>query len=676
MNPLLTTFNTPFNTVPFDRIENEHFLPAIELAIGEAKARIRKIRKNKSKPDFKNTIEALEYTGENIERIARIFFNLNHAETNDAIQDLAKTIAPKLTGFQNDITLDQKLFARIQVVFNESEKDTLTREQKKLLENTYKNFIRNGANLTDKEKDEFRSITSELSVLTVQFGENVLAETNNFILHLTSQDDLSGLPPDIAKAASEEAKKRNLPGWVFTLQIPSFMPFMKYADNRELRKKMFVAYNSRGHNGNNNDNRQIIKRITELRLKQAKILGYDTYASFVLEDRMAENINQVTTFLDELRIAYYSSAQEEVNEVAEFAKTLKANFDLQRWDWSYYAEKLKEQKYSINDETFRPYFELEKVQKGIFHLAERLYGITFHINDKIPLYNKDVKAYEVHDELDNFLAVLYLDFFPRESKKGGAWMTEFEQQHINNRTDIRPHVSLVFNFTPPSSEKPSLLTYQEVRTFLHEFGHALHGIFSKVSYTSLAGTEVYRDFVELPSQIMENWADKKEWLDTFALHHLTGEKIPEILIHNLIESRNYNEAYFGCRQLCFGYLDMAWHTLTSPCEDEVEDMEKKTLAHIELLPAVNGTLVSTSFSHIFGGGYAAGYYSYKWSEVLDTDAFALFEENGIFDKYTAQRFRESILSKGGTEHPMKLYVDFRGREPSIDALLKRSGLKK
>ena len=675
MNPLLQTFNTPFHTVPFNRIKNEHFLPALDQELKTARQKIKKIRENSEKPNFVNTIEALEFAGESVERIARIFFNLNHAETNDEIQELAKTIAPKLTEFGNDITLDSQLFDRIKTVFTETDKTLLSGEQAKLLENTYKNFVRNGADLHETKKEEFRKITQELSVLGMQFNENILAETNDFILHITSENDLAGLPETSIKAAAEEAEKRKLEGWVFTLHYPSFVPFMKYADNRNLRKKMFIAYNTRGNKDNKHDNRQIIKRIAQLRLQQAKLLGYETFASFILENRMAKTISQVMSFLDELRNAYYPKAQEEVIEVAEFVKSKSATFEIQRWDWSYYAEKLKQEKFSVNDELFRPYFKLEEVQKAIFGLATRLYGITFQRNTDIPVYSKNIQAFEVRDKSDDYLAIIYLDYFPRKSKNGGAWMTEYEQQHKKNGTDNRPHVSLVFNFTPPSANKPSLLTHPEVRTFLHEFGHALHGIFSRVTYASMAGTEVYRDFVELPSQIMENWADKKEWINTFAQHYQTGEKIPESLLSNLIESRNFNEAYFGCRQLSFGYLDMAWHTLTEVCSDKVEKFEKSAITPVELLPVVEGTVVSTSFSHIFSGGYAAGYYSYKWSEVLDADAFSLFENNGIFDTAIAKRFRDCILSKGGTEHPMKLYIDFRGREPSIEALLKRCGLK-
>lgn len=676
MNPLLANFNTPFETAPFHKIRNEDFIPAIDEALREARNQIRIIRENKDEPDFYNTIEALEYSGEKLSRITRIFFNLNYAETNDNLQQAAKVIAPKLTEFQNDITLDTLLFKRIKSVYDKTNRKQLTTEQYQLLENTYKNFIRNGANLSENKKTEFRKITGELALLTLKFNENVLAETNDFVLHISSDEDLAGLPEGIKTAAFDEAKKRNLSGWIFTLQYPSFMPFMKYADNRELRKKMFMAYNKRGNKTNDHDNRQIIKKIVNLRRRQVKLLGFDTYAAFILDNRMAKNTEKVITFLDEMKSVYYPNAKEDVAEVEKYAKTLGVDYALQRWDWSYFAEKLKEKKYSINDETFRPYFELEKVQKAIFNLANQLYGITFNKNRKIPIYHQDMRVYEVLDEKGGYLAILYLDYFPRKSKNGGAWMTEFEQQHRKKGVDKRPHVSLVFNFTPPTREKPSLLTFPEVRTFLHEFGHALHGIFSNVTYASLAGTEVYRDFVELPSQIMENWAYKKQWLDLFARNYQTGEQVSESLLNKLIESRNYNEAYFGCRQLDFGYLDLAWHTITSPWNGEVEQFEKQATDHLNILPRVKGTAVSTSFGHIFGGGYAAGYYSYKWSEVLDADAFSLFEEKGIFDKETARRFRDCILSKGGTEHPIKLYVNFRGRESSTHALFVRSGFIK
>lgn len=674
MNPLLSEFATPFATVPFDKIRNEHFLPAFDNAIADAKVKLESIRNNPSPPDFENTIEALEQADNKVNHLAQIFFNLNSAETNEELQKIAKDLAPKINEFSNDITLDQKLFLRIKTVYEGTKKEDLTPEQYQLLDKTYKNFTRRGANLNDEDKETFRKITRELSVLSLRFSENVLAETNGFILHLTDEKDLSGIPADIRKTAAAEASERNLSGWVFTLKTPSYIPFLKYADNRELRRKLFLAYNSRGRNGNDHDNRDIIKEITRLRLEEAKLLGYATFADYVLENRMAETTGQVITFLDELREYYYPNAMTEVEEVTVFAKTAGADTPLERWDWSYYSEKLREQKFNVTDEALKPYFRLENVQKAIFDLTGKLYGITFSENKQIPVYHKDVKAYEVYDENNSFLAVLYLDFFPRKGKNSGAWMTEFLQQHKQDGKDIRPHTSLVFNFTPASDEKPSLLTHSEVTTFLHEIGHALHGMFSKVTYESLAGTEVYRDFVELPSQIMENWANKKEWINTFANHYITGEKIPDDQLSNLIEGRNFIVSFLGSRQLTFAYLDMDWHTLNTPWNGTIDELERKSTSRTNLLPEVEETAISTSFNHIFAGGYASGYYSYKWAEVLDADAFMVFEENGIYNTDVAKRFRDCILSKGGTEHPMKLYTDFRGREPSTEALLKRSGL--
>ena len=675
MNPILETYNTPHGAVPFQRIKTDHFLPALEHVFIEAYKQIEIICENKTDPDFYNIIEALEYSDEKVADISRIFFNLNHAETDDELQKLALDISPRLTEFRNNILLNPKLFERIQLVFEGTDRAKLTPEQNQLLDTTYKNFIRGGANLTGKEKEQFRRITGELSELTVRFGENVLAETNHFFLHITDRTDLSGLPENLLAAASEEASRRNLKGWVFTLHNPSFVPFMKYADNRGLRRKMFLAYNLRGSINNKNDNREILKRIVNLRLQLANLLGFSTYASYILDNRMAETVENVTAFLHQLNSYYFPKAKEEFRRVVEFAHQPDAGFEMQRWDWNYYSEKLKEAKYSITDEVFRPYFQLENVRKGIFDLANKLYSIVFRKSDEIPVYHKEMEVYEVLDEQGEFLAILYLDYFPRKSKKGGAWMTEFVQQHVRNGSDIRPHVSLVFNFTPPTARVPSLLTYSEVRTFLHEFGHALHCIFSKVRYSSLAGTEVYRDFVELPSQIMENWADQKEWINSAAQHYITGEKIPMQLLDKLIENRNFIAGFSGSRQLAFGYLDMAWHTITEIWENEPEQMERHAMSNLEIMPSMPGTSMSTSFTHIFAGGYAAGYYGYKWSEVLDADAFSVFKEHGIFDKKTADRFRNCILSKGGTEHPMKLFTDFMGRKPSAEALLKRSGLK-
>lgn len=674
-NPLLLSFNTPHQSIPFNTIKPEHFTPAFDSAFAIARINVDAIVTNPETPDFKNTIVALEYSSEKVDQVSQILFNLNYSETSPEIQTLAREISPRLTDFRNDITLNPKLFGRVKKVYETVDRTKLTTEQCELLDKTYKAFVRSGANLTDEAKEKYRAVTKEESELSVLFNENVLAETNAFILHLTDTADLAGLPDGVITAASEEASNRGLKGWVFTLQYPSFGPFVKYANNRDLRYKMSLASNMRGMNGNANDNREVLKRIAALSLEEANLLGFPTYAAYMLDNRMAETPERVNTFLNELSDAYLPAAKNEVEEVRNYARSLGADFELQRWDWSYYSEKLKEEKYTVSDEVTRPYFELNRVQEGIFNLATKLYGLTFKLNNEIQVYNNDVKAYEVFDENNQFLALLYMDFFPRETKKDGAWMTEFVQQHKKDGVDVRPHVSLVFNFTKPTQEKPSLLTYYEVQTMLHEFGHALHGMLSQVTYASLAGTSVYRDFVELPSQIMENWAEQKEWLDEVAIHYQTGEKMPEELLHKIIESKNFNEAYVTCRQLSYGLTDMAWYTLTQPFKGDVEQFEKAAMARVEVMPDMAGTALSPSFSHIFGGGYSAGYYSYKWAEVLDADAFSLFLEKGIYDKETAKRFRECILSKGGTAHPMKLYVDFRGREPSIDALLKRSGLK-
>jgi peptidyl-dipeptidase Dcp len=675
MNPLLTTFETPYQTIPFDKIKAEHFAPAYDSAFAEGKRNIQVIITNQETPDFENTIEALEFSSEKLDLLGQILFNLNYAETSPEIQSLAKDISPRLTEYKNDITLNPTLFEKVKTVYETADRSGLNSEQSELLDNTYKMFVRNGANLNDEEKERYRLVTKELSELTLQFNENVLAETNAFILHLTDSSDVAGIPEGILTAANEEAKNRNLEGWVFTLQYPSYVPFIKYANKRELRQKLVAASNSRGMNGNANDNREIITRIVSLRLEEANLLGYPTYAAYVLDNRMAETTVRVNAFLQQLSDAYLPLAKKEVSEVSEYARTMGANFEIQRWDWTYYSEKLKEERYAVSEEEIRSYFELSKVQSGVFSLAKKLYGLNFKENNQIPVYNTDVKAYEVFDENNEFVAILYMDFFPRATKKAGAWMTEFRQQYVKDGKDIRPQISLVFNFSKPTLEKPSLLTYDEVETMLHEFGHALHGMLSKVSYASLSGTAVYRDFVELPSQIMENWAEQREWLDEIAVHFTTGEKMPAEMLQKILDSKNFNDGYFTCRQLSFGLVDMAWYTLTQPFEGDVEQFEKKAMAPVDVLPPVQGNASSPSFSHIFGGGYSAGYYGYKWAEVLDADAFSLFLKNGIYDKATAERFRDCILSKGGTAHPMKLYVDFMGREPSIDALLERSGIK-
>eukprot|EP01029_Cantina_marsupialis_P002650 TRINITY_DN1250_c1_g1_i1.p2 TRINITY_DN1250_c1_g1~~TRINITY_DN1250_c1_g1_i1.p2 ORF type:complete len:677 (+),score=102.84 TRINITY_DN1250_c1_g1_i1:4825-6855(+) len=673
-NPLLEDFNTPYESVPFDKIELEHYLPAFKACIEEARKEIDAIAENNEDASFENTIEALEYSGHKLDRAGSVFFNLNHAHTNDEMQALAREISPMLTEFSNDIIMNEKLFARVKAVHENKDQFKLDVEQEKLLDDRYKAFVRSGANLEKEKKEKIREISKELSKLTLQFGENVLAATNDFELHLTEKDDVSGLPEGILEAAVAAAKQKVKDGWVFTLQFPSYVPFMQYADKRELREKMFRAYSSRCFN-DKFDNQKIIQRIVELRLERVRLFGYERYADFVLEERMAKSSDKVLSFLNELLDASMPKAKEEFQELQEYAKLLGADFELQRWDWAYYAEKLKTEKFDINDEITRPYFELEKVKAGIFDLATKLYGIQFKLNDELPKYHEEVDVYEVFDGEGNFLSLFYADFHPRSSKQGGAWMTSFVDQYRKNGQDIRPHISIVCNFTRPTETKPSLLTFNEVTTFLHEFGHALHGMLSKCTYSSLSGTNVYRDFVELPSQFMENYAFQKEWLDEVAAHYETGEKIPAELVQKIIDSGNFLSGYSFVRQISFGLNDMAWHSIADANIESVPLFEEEAMASTELFGKVPESCMSTSFSHIFAGGYAAGYYGYKWAEVLDADAFEAFKENGIYDKATADSFRENVLEKGGSEHPMNLYLKFRGKEPSIDPLLIRSGLK-
>ena len=672
----MIAFTAPYQAVSFDKIRNDHYMPAFRNILDESRRNIEKIISDPSAPTFENTIETLEYSTLELKRLELVFFNINAAETNKEIQQIAQELSPVLSEFYNDITLNEELFKKVKSVNVRKESLSLSVESSKLLEETYKGFIRNGANLDAEAKTVFRETTRELSTLTLKFEENLLDDTNACQLHLTNEEELNGLPVFVREAASLEAKSRNLQGWVFTLKAPSYMAFMKYADNRKLREELYRAFGSRCFHDNEKDNQTIIKRITELRLKMAKLLGYDTYARYVLENRMAETPERVNRFLQEMLEASVPVAREEYAEVQEFARRQDAGFILQRWDWSYYAEKLKLEKYDISDEITKPYFRLEKVESSIFDLIGRLYGLNFKTTDNIPVYHPDVKTYEIYDHNDRFLALLYLDYFPREGKQGGAWMTNYLEQHKKGSGDNRPHVSLVFNFTKPTETKPSLLTYDELRTFLHEFGHGLHSMLSECSYWSLSGTNVYRDFVELPSQIMENWGEEKEWLDQVAVHYETGEKMPVEMIDKIIQSRNFNNGYAFVRQLSFGFNDMAWHSLKQPYKGAVVDFEKNAMIPTELFPEVEGCCFSTGFHHIFGGGYAAGYYGYKWAEVLDADAFSLFKQNGIFDRKTAQSFRDNILSKGGTEHPRELYKRFRGQEPSIKFLLERSGLKK
>jgi len=671
----MISFNTPHQAVPFDKIKPEHYKPAFEAAIAEAKTEIDKIISAKGKPTFKNTIEALEHSGYKLKRIEEIFFNINSAETNKEIQQIAQEVSPMLTAYYNYITLNENLFVKVKKVHDKRTSLKLDTEQQKLLEDSYKSFVRNGANLSTEAKEEYRKVTEELSMLTLKFEENLLGETNAYQKHITSETDLAGLPDFLKEAAAMEAKSRNLTGWVFTLKAPSYQPFMKYANNRKLREEMFRAFNARCFNGNDKDNQEVIKKIVNYRLRLANLLGYKTYADYVLEERMAQSPQKVNSFLKELLDASLPVAHNDYDAVQAYARKLGARFPLERWDWTYYSEKLKNEKFSFTDEMVKPYFKLENVEAGVLGLATRLYGLTFSPDTTLPVYHPDVRAYQVFDADGSFLSLLYLDFFPREGKQGGAWMTNYLDQYKLKGKDNRPHISLVLNFTKPTESKPSLLTYDEVRTFLHEFGHSLHSMLSNCTYQSLAGTNVYRDFVELPSQIMENWAEQKEWLDMVAVHYETGEKMPSELLNNILASRNFNSGYASVRQLSFGINDMAWHALSDSLTVSVPAFETRAMAATELFPAVSGICLSTGFAHIFSGGYAAGYYGYKWAEVLDADAFSLFKQNGIFDKATAQSFRDNILSRGGTEQPMELYKRFRGQEPTIDPLLKRSGLR-
>jgi len=674
-NPLLQQWNTPFGTPPFDLIGIEHYQPAVEEAIKQAAEEIRVITENKKKPDFENTIAALDRAGETLGNITAVLFNLNSAETSKSLQEVTQVISPLLTRFSNDITLNKKLFRRIKSVYDTLDKSDLTTEQKILTERKYRNFKLGGAALKEEEKKRFREISEELSTLSLKFEENILEETNAFELHITDKKDLSGIPEGIVEMAAMEAQKRKKEGWIFTLHFPSYVPFMQYADNRDLREKMLKAYSSRSFHGNKFDNRENAIKIANLRLEVANMLGFKTYADMILGDRMADTPEKVKVFQEELYQAARPAALRDFDNLRRFAESLGHTGPVERYDWSYYSEKLKKKYYSIDDEILKPYFSLEKVEKAILDLAGTLYDISFVRNTSIPVYHSEVKTFEVYDKDGTFLSILYTDYHPRPGKNGGAWMTSYREQKTENGKEVRPFISIVANFTRPSEKRPSLLTFTELTTFLHEFGHSLHGILTRCNYESLSGTNVARDFVELPSQFMENFAFEKEWLDTWAVHYVTGEKIPDEIIWKIREASTFNEGYAFYRQLGFGFLDMAWHTISAPVTEEISVFESAALAKTELFPPIEGLNMSVSFGHIFSGGYAAGYYGYKWAEVLDADAFDYFRETGIFNHDTALSFRKNILEKGGTEKPQDLYLKFRGKDPSIDALLKRSGLK-
>lgn len=673
-NPFLTDYNTPFQTAPFDKIKEEHFLPAFREGMRLHNEEIDAITSNPSTPTFNNTIEALERSGKVLSKVQYVFYNLLHAETNDSLDKIAETISPEETEHANSIYLNEKLFLRVKKIYDIKDSLHLTAEESTLLQRTYDAFVAQGANLSDEDKQKYRDYTKELSMSTLQFGQHVLKETNKYELLVIDIKDLSGIPTDILEVAHAKASSKQKEGWLFDLTYPSYIPFMKYADNRALRQQLYMAYNTKAIGGEN-DNQAEVAKIVTLRLQIAQLLGYEDYAAYVLRKRMAKDTQSVYKLLDDLLIAYKPKAIKEVEELQEFAKNKGADFSIMPWDWSYYSEKLKEEKYSVNDELLKPYFELENVKKGVFGLATRLYGLDFKKNNTIPVYNPEVEVFEVYDATGKFMAVLYTDFHPRKGKQNGAWMTEFKGQKMENGLDSRPHISLVMNFTRPTKTNPALLTFDEFTTFLHEFGHSLHGMLSECTYESLSGTNVYRDFVELPSQLMENWATEKEFLDGFAVHYKTGEKIPDELITKIKTSENFNVGYACLRQLSFGYLDMAWHTQKKAFTGNVLEFEKKAWEKSQILPVVNQTCMSTQFSHIFSGGYSAGYYSYKWAEVLDADAFYVFKKEGVLNPVIAKKFREKVLSKGGSENPMVLYKNFRGQEPTIDALLIRNGIK-
>ena len=676
-NPFFSTYKTPHGTPPFDKIKNEHYEPAFDKGIKEQEAEIEAIVKNQEVPTFTNTIEAFEKSGELLSNASSVFFNLLSSESDDEMMQISQSLSPKLSEHSNNISLNEDLFARVKAVYDKRNNSGLTPEQIRLTEKIYEGFENNGVTLSAKDKETYRALSTELSKVTLDFGQNTLKESNKYEMLLTNEADLAGLPQSVRDAAKAKAKQKGKEGWMFDLSGPSYIGFMKYSDRRDLREQLYLAFSTKCVAGGEFDNQENVRKIANLRLQIAQLLGYSDYATFSLKNKMAKNEKGVFNLLDNLYEAFAEKAKEDVADVQNYASKIEGTqVKLQPWDWAYYSEKLQTEKYDLNDEMVRPYFELENVKKGVFGLATDLYGVTFKKNTDIPVYNPEVEAFEVFDANGNYIAVLYTDFHPREGKRQGAWMTEYKGQYKRNGVDSRPHVSLVMNFTRPTETDPALLTFDEVETFLHEFGHGLHGMLTECTYETLSGTNVARDFVELPSQVMENWLTEKEYLDRFAVHYKTGEPIPAELVGKLVDASNFNAGYLCYRQLSFGYLDMAWHTLKNPYEGDVKDFEKNAMLKTALLPVADGTNMSTSFGHIFSGGYAAGYYSYKWSEVLDADAFAAFKKNGIFNKETAESFRKNVLEKGNTEDPMDLYVKFRGQEPTIDALLERSGVKK
>ncbi|MFJ1377103.1 M3 family metallopeptidase [Capnocytophaga canimorsus] len=667
-------FSTPYDTAPFSQFEVTDYKPAIENAITESLAEIEQITNNSEIPTFENTIEALAFCGEKLDRLSSIFFNLNSAETSSLMQEQAQLISPILTDYTNDIRLNTALFQRIKAVYKQKETLSLSAEAQTLLENTYKSFTRNGANLPEEEKQKLREIDKKLAALSLLFGENVLAETQNYELLITNENDLKGLPEQVIEAAAQLAQERNKKGWIFTLDFPSYVPFLKYAKNRDLRKTLFLAYASKGFHNNKHNNEETVLEIVKLREQRAKLLGYSNYAHFVLEERMAQSPEKVNIFLKDLLEKALPAAKRELEDLKKYVFEKDGIIDLQKWDTSYYGEKLKQERFEFDDEILKPFFRLENVVEGMFKIANRLYGLHFTPTDTIDKYHPEVDTYLVTDDQNNEVAVFYTDFHPRTGKRNGAWMTSFKNQYKRYGVNSRPHISIVCNFTRPTKSEPSLLNFNEVTTLFHEFGHALHGMLANTTYPNLSGTNVYWDFVELPSQIMENWCYEPEALALFAHHYKTNTLIPIDLVNKIKEAATFMEGMQTIRQLSFGLLDMAWHTYPSNEIKNVKSFENEAISAAEILPNIDEICTSTAFSHIFQGGYASGYYSYKWAEVLDADAFEFFSENGIFNRETADKFKEHILSKGGSEHPMTLYERFRGKKPSAEALLKRAGL--
>ena len=675
-NPLLSESSAPFGAPEFDKIKNEHYLPAFEVGIAEAKAEIDAIVANEEEPTFENTIEAMEYAGGTLNSAASVFYALMEAHTNEQMQQIAEEISPMLTEYSMYVSLNAELFERVKAVYEKRNELGLEPDQMKLLEDNYKSFVRGGANLSDEDKVLYSKWSEELSLATLQFSKNVLAATNAYTLNITDEADLAGLPEFVKTMAAETAAEKGLEGWAFTLDAPSYSPFLQYSENRELRRQIWTAYNTRALSGEF-DNTEIVKKIVDLRIKIAKILGYETYADYALEERMAKDRKTVNDFIMSLLEPSLEYAKKDIADVFAYAK--KNGFEgsrLESWDFSYWSERYKEAAYSLSAEELKPYFQLESCIDAVFGLASRLYGVKFNELNNVPVYHEDVKVYEVTEADGTHLALFYADFFPRASKRGGAWMTSFRDQSIKDGVEKRPFITIVCNFTKPTADAPALITHDELTTFLHEFGHALHGIFAEGRYPSLTGTSVSRDFVELPSQIMENWAFEPEYLNSFAKHYQTGEPIPTELIEKIVAAKNYLAGYAQVRQLHYGWLDMSWHTLTELPAMSTIEFETKALAPYAIMPAVEGAAFSGSFSHIFSGGYSAGYYSYKWAEVLEADAFSLFKEQGIFNTEVAASFRKNILSKGGTEDEAVIYRNFRGHDPQPEALMEKLGLVK